>query len=159
MYAILSGAFGATASCLAKVAFSSNTVITQTTLDWCSKSVGKTNNNDICEILVYIPRGICFVGTILLNIGMIGSFLEGMEQSGSVAGTAITTGSNFVISAIYGFIFWNEIFSFTWLIGFCMVIIGTILLSTVQAADSSASTTTTTTTTTTKSSEKDKKTD
>lgn len=64
---------------------------------------------------------------------MVGSFLEGMEESGSVAGTAMANAANFVASSFFGFVLWNEEFSTTWMFGFALVIVGTMLLSTVKA--------------------------
>jgi drug/metabolite transporter (DMT)-like permease len=156
--ALISGALGATASCLAKFAFDSsvssaivdnNTLITE----WfCTEQVGSiqfsipgTNNNvNLCFLIqLILLRGICFAGMILCNAFMLGTFLKGMEESGSVAGTALSTAANFIISACYGYLFWNELFSSSWWIGFGMVVLGVMLL---------ANTNTTSTTTKRKSS-------
>jgi len=64
---------------------------------------------------------------------MVGSFLEGMEESGSVAGTAMSNAANFAVSSILGFLLWEEEFSTMWLCGFVLVIMGTLLLSSVKA--------------------------
>jgi drug/metabolite transporter (DMT)-like permease len=130
-FALLSGAFGATASCLAKFAFSSDTFVTAWTRDQCL-AMGVAD--DSCSLLVYAIRALCFVGTLTLNVFMVGSFLEGMEESGSVAGTAMSSAANFVVSSLLGFWLWNEQLSKTWLLGFSCVILGTILLATVKAS-------------------------
>ena len=128
-FALLSGAFGAMASCLAKFAFSSDTFLTRYTLDKCNSYLAFPH----CQVLVWTVRGLCFVGNLLLNISMVGSFLEGMEESGSVAGTAMSNAANFAVSSILGFLLWEEEFSTMWLCGFVLVIMGTLLLSSVKA--------------------------
>jgi drug/metabolite transporter (DMT)-like permease len=70
---------------------------------------------------------------LALNIFMVGSFLEGMEESGSVAGTGLASAANFVVSSVLGFLLWEEDFSKEWLLGFSLVIAGSLLLSTVKA--------------------------
>ncbi|CAB9518875.1 expressed unknown protein [Seminavis robusta] len=130
-FSLLSGAFGALASCLAKFAFSTDTFLTTSILEGC-------NDKQYCYLLVYSARGLCFVGTLALNIFMVGSFLEGMEESGSIAGTAMSTAANFVVSSALGFLLWEEEFSRTWLMGFLCVVVGTILLSTVHVEETPA---------------------
>ena len=99
-FAFLSGAFGAAASCLAKFAFSHDTYLTRWTLQACELNV--SGSADHCTMLTMLVRGLCFVGTLVLNIVMVGSFLEGMEESGSVAGTALSNAANFVVSSVLG---------------------------------------------------------
>ena len=89
----------------------------------------------ICNIVVLAIRGLCFLGTLALNIFMVGSFLEGMEESGSVAGTGLASAANFVVSSLLGFLLWEEDFSQQWLVGFSLVIVGCVLLSTVKAGE------------------------
>jgi multidrug transporter EmrE-like cation transporter len=71
---------------------------------------------------------------IVCNAIMLGSFLEGMEESGSVAGTALATASNFATSAAYGFFLWEEDLSMEWMVGFGMVVVGVLILSTATAS-------------------------
>eukprot|EP00980_Cylindrotheca_fusiformis_P000588 scaffold154_cov129-Cylindrotheca_fusiformis.AAC.5 len=54
-----------------------------------------------------------------------------MKLSGSVVGTALSSGANFVLSALYGNLIWKEQFSRTWWIGFATVMAGVLLLTTV----------------------------
>lgn len=136
-FALLSGAFGATAACLAKFAFSPDTFLTQWVLQTCDPHYLAVEH---CQILAMMVRVLCFIGTLVLNIVMVGSFLEGMEESGSVAGTAMSSAANFVVSSVLGFMLWDEDFSTTWLFGFSLVVLGTLLLSTIKA-ESTASTT------------------
>jgi len=73
---------------------------------------------------------------VSLNILMVGTFLEGMEESGSVAGTALASAANFGASALYGILLWNETVNKTWLFGFCLVVAGAGMLSTVRLDES-----------------------
>jgi uncharacterized membrane protein len=69
---------------------------------------------------------------VSLNILMVGTFLEGLEESGSVAGTALASAANFGTSALLGFLVFHETVNQTWLLGFVLVVSGAIMLSTVQ---------------------------
>lgn len=89
-----------------------------------------------CQALLLGPRIGCFVLMLILNAYMIASFLRGMKESGSVVGTALSSGANFVFSALYGYILWGERYSQTWWIGFSTVMAGVFLLTTTVAAES-----------------------
>jgi uncharacterized membrane protein len=69
---------------------------------------------------------------VSLNILMVGTFLEGIEESGSVAGTALASAANFGTSALLGFLLFHETINQTWLLGFSLVVLGAVMLSTVQ---------------------------
>jgi hypothetical protein len=91
---------------------------------------------DYCQLLIILPiRLLCIIGMIVLNAYMIGSFLKGMKESGTVIGTTLSTASNFFCSAIYGVMIWNEQINTKWCIGFTCVMLGVIMLSNVQAVD------------------------
>ena len=130
-FALLSGAFGAIAASLAKLAFSDDTFLAVSMIETCQSTLNA--KEFICTASVFAARGICFVGTLALNVFMVGSFLEGMEESGSVAGTGLSSASNFVVSSALGFCLWEEDISKQWLLGFFLVITGSLLLSTVKA--------------------------
>lgn len=133
---LLSGALGATASGLAKFAFDANSapvqvatriVSSSSTTEWLQLC---KNNANLCFLIPnLLIRGICLVGMILCNALMLGTFLKGMEESGSIAGSALSTAANFILSACYGYLFWYERFSSSWWIGFGMVVAGVILLA------------------------------
>ena len=71
-----------------------------------------------------------------MNALMMGSFLDGMEESGSVAGTGLATAANFGTSAMLGIWLWNEKVDGVWLMGFTLVLCGALLLSQVQSVHS-----------------------
>ena len=96
---------------------------------------------DGCHTVLLIPRILLFVGMLLLNAYMIASFLKGMNESGSVVGTALSSASNFTCSAIFGYFVWNERFAAAWWFGFVSVLTGVLLLSTVQTPEHSTSAT------------------
>ena len=86
--------------------------------------------NIFCEWSVFvICRIMCLLGMIVCNIYMIGTFLKGMDESGTIAGTALSTSSNFIVSAIYGYYIWEERHTSLWWLGFTMVCIGMTILT------------------------------
>lgn len=82
------------------------------------------------ETMGYLTRALCFLLMIGCNAGMLGSFLSGLEESGSISGTALSTAANFSVSAFLGYLLWGEQFSLQWWLGFSMVILGVLVLST-----------------------------
>lgn len=133
--AFMSGLLGATASCFAKFAFDPNSPVAAQTRRFfyffCDDpAVPADKGLDLCFVVELAARGLCLVGMIACNAYMLGTFLKGMEDSGSVAGTAMSTASNFIASAFYGYMLWNERFSLLWWTGFTMVVAGVMLLST-----------------------------
>ena len=52
----------------------------------------------LCSSVSLIARGLCLLCMIGINALMIGSFLDGMNESGSVVGTALSTAANFSCS-------------------------------------------------------------
>ena len=52
----------------------------------------------LCSSMSLLARGLCLLCTIGTNALMIGSFLDGMNESGSVVGTALSTAANFSCS-------------------------------------------------------------
>jgi len=71
-----------------------------------------------------------------VNAVMISSFLDGMNESGSVVGTSLSTAANFSCSAIYGILFFGEIVPISWYFGAALIASGMWLLSSVTLVDS-----------------------
>jgi len=140
--ALLSGFLGAFASCLAKLAFHSQPYAAK----WVEKChnyrfIAPWDSRDraiwaqsigMCLLAELLPRVVFLLLMIASNVFMLGFFLEGMEESGSVAGTALSSAANFGTSAMFGYVLWQERITFQWWIGFTLVILGVTLLSSVK---------------------------
>ena len=101
--AIISGALGATASSIGKLALSPESPVPSTFHSYCHVILNIYHNeNDIEWILCpYVSLGtrvVCFLVMIGVNLLMVSSFLDGMNESGSVVGTALSTAANFSFS-------------------------------------------------------------
>lgn len=130
---LVSGVLGAVASCLAKFALSPESPLRRFH-DICVNAEATAGGGDtVCLVAEWIPRLICLVCMIVMNALMMGAFLEGMEESGSVAGTGLATAANFGTSAIFGIWLWNEKVNKIWLLGFVLVFCGVLLLSQVRS--------------------------
>lgn len=121
---MLSGFLGATASCFAKLAFGSLRVQVL-----CENYFMSEDAAACYWIELIVARGIGLGCMIVCNTFQFGSFLEGMESAGSVAGTAFATAANFITSAFFGYVLWEERFSAVWWVGFGMVAAGVALIS------------------------------
>ena len=99
--ALWSGTCGAIASSLAKLAFANNTT-------------SPSSTDDAVVLLIFhswsdlLFRAVCLISMIGCNVFAVGAFVQGMEESGSVPGTALTTAANCVVSAILGVLVWGD---------------------------------------------------
>ncbi|KAL7543952.1 hypothetical protein ACHAXR_013365 [Thalassiosira sp. AJA248-18] len=138
--AILSGALGATASFIAKLALSPDSPVPSTVHSFCAANIHQLNNDEslswLCPSISLATRGICLVCMIGVNAIMISSFLDGMNESGSVVGTALSTAANFSCSAMYGIAFFGEVVPLSWYFGATLIASGTWLLSSVTLVES-----------------------
>lgn len=145
--ALLSGFLGAAASCFAKFAFDPELQV----VDWVHSScpsafyenrptaseqqlsaVRTTVLLTVCKAAELAPRGLFLLAMIACNAAMLSSFLQGMQESGSVAGTALSSSANFATSALLGALLFSERFPVQWWLGFSMVVTGAMLLATVR---------------------------
>lgn len=127
--ALLSGFLGATASCFAKFAFSSDSAPITAIQSYCQQVLPDATH--LCYLVQLVPRGLALAAMIGCNAAMMGSFVSGMEESGSVAGTALSSAANFAASAAYGYVLFDERFTGFWWVGLAMVLTGVTLLSSV----------------------------
>eukprot|EP00536_Pseudo-nitzschia_multiseries_P003445 jgi/Psemu1/185854/e_gw1.53.152.1 len=151
-WALWSGFLGASASCFVKMGTGGNhssplLQLVQTHI--CKRAVvqawlGDLDEDllrgihlvDYCELLIVLPvRLACIAAMIVSNAYMLASFLRGMKESGSVAGTSLSTAANFASSAMYGKLLWNEPMNTKWCFGFACVLIGVVILSSVTTAE------------------------
>eukprot|EP00804_Cyclotella_cryptica_P020251 CCRYP_015879-RA/>CCRYP_015879-RA protein AED:0.06 eAED:0.06 QI:1674/1/0.6/1/0.25/0/5/138/139 len=129
--AILSGALGASASLIAKLALSPDSPVPSSVNSIC-RNLFESVEFALCPALALVSRLICLLLMIGLNAVMISSFLDGMNASGSVVGTALSTAANFSCSALYGAIFFQEYVSMAWYFGATLIGIGMWLLSSIE---------------------------
>ncbi len=102
--AIVSGALGATASFIAKLALSPTSPVPSSVHAFCIANIDQliADGSDIkpwiCPSISLLTRGICLLCMVGVNAVMISSFLDGMDESGSVVGTSLSTAANFTCS-------------------------------------------------------------
>mmetsp|Transcript_3381 Transcript_3381/g.5173 ORF Transcript_3381/g.5173 Transcript_3381/m.5173 type:complete len:153 (+) Transcript_3381:87-545(+) len=134
--AIISGALGATASSIGKLALSPESPVPSTCHSYCHIFLNRyypseTGIEWICPYVSLGTRVICFLCMIGVNLLMVSSFLDGMNESGSVVGTALSTAANFSFSALYGILFFGENVPISWFFGATLIAMGMYLLSSV----------------------------
>lgn len=170
-WALLSGTFGAAASCFAKLAFRppSSTMITATTTtttiaqESCPALFPKNNLAVFfqqvflftwisCYWTFILGRLLSLIAMILCNVAMVSCFVGGLQDAGSIAGTALATAANFLVSVAAGYMLWNEggggsgagagastgednHIDWSHLLGIGMVVAGTVLLLLAQRPD------------------------
>ena len=91
---------------------------------------------DYSRLFIIFPVQLfCVVAMITTNAYMIASFLRGIQESGSIAGTSLSTAANFVASAMFGKLFFQEPTNGQWWVGFVMVLLGVMILSNCKPAN------------------------
>mmetsp|Transcript_6281 Transcript_6281/g.9203 ORF Transcript_6281/g.9203 Transcript_6281/m.9203 type:complete len:144 (-) Transcript_6281:899-1330(-) len=105
--AFLSGTIGSVSSCTAKLCLHPKAWIPTSICQLCLYFVSKTGPLpsteadqvvQICEIVSLLSRGASMLLVIVLNGLMLSRFLDGIEESGSVSATALSTAANFSFS-------------------------------------------------------------
>lgn len=134
---LISGVLGALASFFGKEAFHNGRSITSNIPQRVlCEAFQADDSTEYCQsFLSLITRGICLLAMVCCNALMLASFMQGMQESGSVAGTALSNAANFATSALLGKLLLNETYSSRWWYGFMLVMVGTLILSSVRAAD------------------------
>ena len=142
--AVLSGLLGASASCIGKIALDPESLVQSKARGICSRFVSADATRTIfvigtsiqsvhaCKAVEVCIRGLCLLLMILTNAVMMTTFLDGMNESGTVAGTALANAANFTLSAIYGVLFFEESITTMWMVGFVMILVGAWILSSIQ---------------------------
>ncbi|KAH9426308.1 hypothetical protein DERP_010875 [Dermatophagoides pteronyssinus] len=125
---ILSGLFASLASVFGKIATSSK--ICQSYLQSILSIY--TDDDDSNEIQIWLIRAIqilAFAAMILVNSIMWTQFSLALAHSRyTIQVTTVNTVTNFICSAIFGIIIFNETITIQWTIGITLILIGIILL-------------------------------
>ena len=113
--AVVSGLLGASASCIGKIALDPESLVQSKARGICNLFVSadatrtisvigaSVQSGDVCTAVEVCIRGLCLLLMILTNAVMMT-----MNESGTVAGTALANAANFTLSAIYGVLFFEE---------------------------------------------------
>merc|ERR1711962_313804 len=114
LFSFLSGFFAATTSLLGKISFG------VTLIHHLPRFSG-----DSCNIVILVIRGLFITLLILSNILMWTIFSKALALSKSTVEVTLTnTASNFIASALFGKIFFNESFALTWFVGMGLILLG-----------------------------------
>jgi len=122
-HSVISGFFAASAGFFGKITFDSNV------LDTISSSFHHFNVGPVfCQI-------VCGLALVLSNILMLQSFNRALQASKTtLEASIVNTASNFIFTAIIGYLAFSEELSLFWWSGTSLIIIGTYLISSEEAA-------------------------
>jgi hypothetical protein len=103
--ALVSGMLAAASSCVAKLCLQSDSWIPTTVGKLCRESYYFHNDSlnisltlGACDKLAILSQVISMVLVLFLNGLMMSNFLDGLEESGSISATALSTAANFSFS-------------------------------------------------------------
>ncbi|OQV23479.1 hypothetical protein BV898_02599 [Hypsibius exemplaris] len=75
-------------------------------------------------------RGVFILGTILLNGIMWAFYMKALRVSGNtLQALAINTACNFVSSAVFGYLFFGDLITGSWMFGAALMLVGVILMN------------------------------
>ena len=129
--ALWSGTFGALASSFGKVAFCRGSSIALIVGWWFAKPTAevKEEEGDIRAWLTWyevVVRLLFLLAMITCNVVAVGNFVQGLEDSGSIKGTALTTAANCLVSTMLGVVLWKD--DVPSVMGLFCVLVGIVLL-------------------------------
>ena len=128
----MSGLLGASASCVAKLALAPDSMLPQTANEMCQGWILMSDHSYCWVVSEVLVRGLCLVAMVVLNAIMMSSFLDGLQDSGTVVATSLSSAANFLMSAIYGIWIFDESMNATGVLGLFLLALGVGLLSTVS---------------------------
>lgn len=143
-HSIISGVFAASAGVAGKLAFD-KTLITKgcvnfysilqssEALSWLEISQFLPSflpHTDVCDNqVVWLLQLLVFIFLIVFNVLMFSHFNHALQLSSTTLQVSIiNTASNFLTTALFGSILFNEVLNKTWWIGTALVIIGTVII-------------------------------
>jgi multidrug transporter EmrE-like cation transporter len=132
MRAVMSGLLGASASCVAKLALAPDSMLPQRANDMCQGWILMSDHSYCWVVSEVVVRGLCLVTMVVLNAIMMSSFLDGLQDSGTVVATSLSSAANFLMSALYGMWIFDESIHATGVLGLFLLALGVGLLSTVS---------------------------
>lgn len=141
VWALASGSLGALASCFAKFAFapSMDSLDNKDTSAFCASGRDLYTGSNVWHYFLawltchggwtlLLRRGACLGLMVACNAAMVACFVGGLQDAGSIAGTALATAANFLVSALFGYLVWDEAGGATHGGGLVLVVLGTMLL-------------------------------
>ena len=119
LFSFFSGFFAATTSLLGKISFG------VTLIHICDYYYLQRFSGNSCNIVILVIRGLFITLLVLSNILMWTIFSKALALSKSTVEVIVTnTASNFIASALFGEIFFNESFALTWFVGMGLILLG-----------------------------------
>ncbi|XP_021339923.1 transmembrane protein 42-like isoform X2 [Mizuhopecten yessoensis] len=120
LMALLAGTMAALGSVFAKLAFNGDII-----LQGCEVVVDIT----VCGKVMWYLQGLCFGLIFVSNALMWTCFTKSLQLCpSSLEATVINTATNFIVSALIGWMFFHEILSLKWWIGSLLILSGLMLI-------------------------------
>eukprot|EP00250_Pteridium_aquilinum_P015819 c22781_g1_i4 orf=497-865(-) len=76
-----------------------------------------------------LVRALGYGGVVLLNVFMWSFYVRSLKVLSSLQATVVNFASNFLISALAGYLFFSEDLPLQWFLGASLIILGIVLLS------------------------------
>lgn len=125
---VLCGVCGGLTTVLAKVAFSSSSLVVDQLQTYCITHPYSFSHQS-CTYGAYSLRVFLFCLMLALNGGVVNFFMKAMENNNTVVVIVITSAVNFLTSGICGNIFLGEELTQTWFSGSLMIMMGMLFVA------------------------------
>ena len=126
--AAIAGLFAATGGLLAKLSTGDSILIDQI----CTYL---NSSGSICAMIQYGCRALMFALMLLVNSLGTGFQMSAMAATSSGIATVINTGSNLLVTALYGLMVFNEKLSVQWYIGASFIALGISIISSSDSTE------------------------
>ncbi|XP_033754097.1 transmembrane protein 42-like isoform X2 [Pecten maximus] len=120
LLALLAGTMAALGSVFAKLAFNGDII---------SNGCNSMMDTTLCSKLKWYLQGLCFGMIFVSNALMWTCFTKSLQLcTSSLEATVINTATNFVVSALIGWMFFQEYLSLKWWLGSILILLGLVLI-------------------------------
>jgi len=123
---VIGAVFQVVGSAFAKLAFEANSPPALAVAAFCS---AQSLPVEYCRISDYATRAVCVALLLICNGLGLRLYVSGMQRSGSLLATVLSTATNTLCTAAIGAVLFGETLSMKWGLGAAMICIGVILLN------------------------------
>ena len=139
IYSIVAGVFGAFASVFGKLAFSSDSIAVKYVSKKCQTQLFEmAEGGQYCSYIIYSFRALMFFIMMSVNGIMFSSMVRALHSDGSLKSTVMTTSVNFIATAIFAYLLFDEKLSIMWWAGAFFIFLGVYFVQKGKVVDNVA---------------------
>ena len=123
---VSSGALSALGGVCSKLALSPDSAAVHAVATWCSNAGAPPQAVAAASLAT---RGLLLLAMVVINSLAMAQFIAAMRRAGTTSGTVVTTGANFLATAVAGWLVFSEPINTRWCVGAATIVLGIALMS------------------------------